>query len=167
MLFVHMCKYVAQKDSAAMLAIKRTTGITTEANLRNPGQVGDKVHNQKINPGFETQGRRHQKSNKGLPEPYPQPKKTNLFKIFLILKTNLSIRLLQGLYMFLSTFKLPAIRGENGNFFLQAVKCKYNYQSQNCQYFKFLNPVHKISIRVIVLVAKIKMNIFQIYSIAT
>ena len=51
---------IAQKDSAAMLAIKRSAGVTPQVNLRNPYHTGDEAGKQETHPGFETQGRCHQ-----------------------------------------------------------------------------------------------------------
>ena len=45
-----------------MLAVKRLAIVTSEVNLRNPLHTGDEVCKQGIHPGFETQGRLHQKS---------------------------------------------------------------------------------------------------------
>ena len=45
-----------------MLVIKRLAGVTQEMNLRNPLHEGFEAHKQGIHPGFETQGRRQQKS---------------------------------------------------------------------------------------------------------
>ena len=55
-----------QKGSAVMLAIKRSTGITPEVNLRNPLLAGDEVHKW-THPGDETRRRHHQKSKTGVP----------------------------------------------------------------------------------------------------
>ena len=44
-----------------MLAAKRSAGVTPEVNLRNPLCIGEEAHKRGIHPGFETQGRRHQK----------------------------------------------------------------------------------------------------------
>ena len=51
-----------------MLTTQRLAGrsITPEVNVRNPLNKGEKVHKQGIHPGFETQGRRHQKSRTGV-----------------------------------------------------------------------------------------------------
>ena len=49
-----------------MLAAKRVAGVTPEVNLRNPLCAGKKAHKQGIQPGFETQGRCHQKSKIGI-----------------------------------------------------------------------------------------------------
>ena len=57
--------YVDQKGLAAMLAIKRTAGITPEVNLRNSLHEGNKACKQGIRPDFETQGRLYKKSNPG------------------------------------------------------------------------------------------------------
>ena len=55
-----MYKYVDQKGSAAMLAIKRSAGVTTELNLRSLLHAGNEARKQGIHPGFETHNRRHQ-----------------------------------------------------------------------------------------------------------
>ena len=55
-------KFVDQKGSAAMLDIKRSAGVTLEVNLKNPLHTGKETCKQELHPGFETSGRRHQKS---------------------------------------------------------------------------------------------------------
>ena len=45
-----------------MLVIKRSAGITTEANLRNLLRTGKEVPSPGINLGFENHGRHSQKS---------------------------------------------------------------------------------------------------------
>ena len=50
-----------EKSSAAMLAPIRSSGVTPEVNLRNPLHAGDEECKGGVHPGFETQGRRHQK----------------------------------------------------------------------------------------------------------
>ena len=54
--------YVNQKMLCAMLAIKRSTGVAPEVNLRNQLHAGDNTRYQGLHPGFETQPRCHQKS---------------------------------------------------------------------------------------------------------
>ena len=49
-----------------MPAVKRSADVTLEVNLKNPLHVGNKAHKQGIHPGFETQGRHHQKSKTGV-----------------------------------------------------------------------------------------------------
>ena len=44
-----------------MLAAKRSAGVAPEVNLRN-----HEAHKQGIHPGYETQGRPHQKSKTGV-----------------------------------------------------------------------------------------------------
>ena len=57
----HMiCKYMDQKCSAAMLTSVQLAGATLEVSLRIT--TGEKAHKQGIHPGFETQGRCHEKS---------------------------------------------------------------------------------------------------------
>ena len=51
---------IAQKGSAAMLAIKRSAGVTPQMNLRNPYHTGDEAGKQETHPVFETQGRCYQ-----------------------------------------------------------------------------------------------------------
>ena len=46
-MFVHVYKYVNQKVSAAMLAIKKPAGVTPEMNLRNPLRAGDGASKQR------------------------------------------------------------------------------------------------------------------------
>ena len=57
-----------------MLAIKRSAGVAPEINLRNPLHVGYKACKQGIHPGFETQGRCHQKSDTVVKEDRYPPK---------------------------------------------------------------------------------------------
>ena len=52
--------------SAPLLAVKRSAGATPEVNLSNPLHAGEKARMQGIHPGFETQGRHHQKSKTGV-----------------------------------------------------------------------------------------------------
>ena len=52
--------------SAAMLAAKRSAGIASEVYLRNPLHTGDEACKHGIHTGFETEARRHQKSNTGI-----------------------------------------------------------------------------------------------------
>ena len=61
-----ICKYMDWKGSPAMLATNRSAGVTPEMNLRNPFQAGKIASKQGIHPGFETQGRRHQKFKTGV-----------------------------------------------------------------------------------------------------
>ena len=42
--------------------IKRSAGVALKVNLRNLLHTGDQARKQEIHPGFETQGRHHQKS---------------------------------------------------------------------------------------------------------
>ena len=49
-----------------MLAVKRSVGVTPEVNLRNPLHAGEETCKRGIHSGFETQGRRHQKSKTGV-----------------------------------------------------------------------------------------------------
>ena len=53
-----MYKYVDQKSSAAILAIKRSAGVTPEVNLRNPLHTNEKAC---LWVAFETQHRHPQK----------------------------------------------------------------------------------------------------------
>ena len=57
-----MCNYVDQKVLAAMLDVERLAGVTPEANLRNSFHTDRETRKQRIYPGFEIQGRCHQKS---------------------------------------------------------------------------------------------------------
>ena len=43
---VYIYKYIDQKGSVAMLAVKRSVGVAPEMNLRNPLHMGDKAHKQ-------------------------------------------------------------------------------------------------------------------------
>ena len=63
---VHIRKYVDQKDSAAMLAIQWSAGVTPEVNLRNLLHTGDETCKRGIHSGFETTGRYHQMSIVGI-----------------------------------------------------------------------------------------------------
>ena len=40
----HVCRYVDQKGSAAMLTSIQSAGVTPEVNLRNSLHAGDKAH---------------------------------------------------------------------------------------------------------------------------
>ena len=51
---------------AAMLAVKKSAGVTPEVNLRNPLHEGEEADKQGIHPSFETQGRRLQNSKTGV-----------------------------------------------------------------------------------------------------
>ena len=62
----HVCRYVVWKGSAAMLTSIQSAGVAPEVNLRNSLHAGNKTHKQGIDPGFETQGRHHQKSKTGV-----------------------------------------------------------------------------------------------------
>ena len=48
------------------MAVKRSAGVAPEVNLRNPLHAGEEARKPAIHPGFETQGRRHQKSKTGV-----------------------------------------------------------------------------------------------------
>ena len=71
-----------------MLVVKRLAGVAPEVNLRNPLYTGEEAHKWGISPGFETQGRRHQKSKQGYQWPHKEDmfppknflKKTNFLK---------------------------------------------------------------------------------------
>ena len=63
---VCICKYVDQNDSAAMMAAKKSAGVTPDMNLRNTLHTGNKACKQGIHPGFETHDGRHQKSKTGV-----------------------------------------------------------------------------------------------------
>ena len=58
--------YVDQKRSAAMLPAMRLAGVAPEVNLRNPLHADNEAQKEGIHPGFETPGRRHQKSIAGV-----------------------------------------------------------------------------------------------------
>ena len=60
-MFVYMYKYVNQKGSAVMLAIKRSTDVTPEVNLGNPLCKGKEGYQQENHPSFH-----HQKSKTAL-----------------------------------------------------------------------------------------------------
>ena len=49
-----------------MLAIKKSAGVTPEVNLKNLLHAGEEARKQGIHPGFENQGRCHQKSKTGV-----------------------------------------------------------------------------------------------------
>ena len=61
----HVCNYVDQKGSAAMLTSIQSAGAAPEVNLRNSLHAGDKAHKRGIHPGFETQGRHTRSPNRG------------------------------------------------------------------------------------------------------
>ena len=63
----HICKYVDWKDSAAMLTSTLLASVAPEVNLRNPLCTGEEACKWGIHPGFETQGRHHQRSKTGVP----------------------------------------------------------------------------------------------------
>ena len=50
-----MHKYVDQKGSTAMLAVKRSAGVVPKVNQKNPLYTGNETHS-----------RRHQKQNRGI-----------------------------------------------------------------------------------------------------
>ena len=58
-MFIEKQASVGQNSSAAMLAIKRSLGVTREVNLRNPLRTKQGIH-----PDFETQGRYDQESKR-------------------------------------------------------------------------------------------------------
>ena len=64
----HQCLYMYedQKRFGAMLDIQRSAGVTPEVNMRSPLHAGEQVLKSMIHPGFETQGRHHQKSKTGV-----------------------------------------------------------------------------------------------------
>ena len=49
-----------------MLAIKRSASVTPEVNLENPLHPGKETGKRGIHPGFETNGRHHQKFKTGV-----------------------------------------------------------------------------------------------------
>ena len=49
-----------------MLAAKRSAGVAPEVNLMNQLHAGNEAYKQGIQPGFETQGRHHEKSKTGI-----------------------------------------------------------------------------------------------------
>ena len=61
--YVH--KYVDQKGLTAMRAIIRSAGVAPEMNLKNPLNADTEACKRGIHPGFENQGRLHQKSKTG------------------------------------------------------------------------------------------------------
>ena len=50
---VYMYTCMWTKGSAAMLAVKRSAGVTPEVNLNNPLQAGEKALNQRIPPALK------------------------------------------------------------------------------------------------------------------
>ena len=62
----HVCKYVDQKGLAAMLTSIQSAGVKPEVNLR----IKKWESMQGIHPGFETQGKCHQKSKTGYHWPH-------------------------------------------------------------------------------------------------
>ena len=61
-----VCKYMDENGSAAMLAAKRSAGVTPEVNLKILFTQAMKHACEGSHPGFETQGRHHQKSKTGI-----------------------------------------------------------------------------------------------------
>ena len=59
-------KYADQKGSKAMLAVERSAVTTAEVNLRNPFHAVKEAGKLGFHPGFEAQGRCHQKSKTGV-----------------------------------------------------------------------------------------------------
>ena len=64
--FENVSKYVDEKGSAAMMASKRSAGVSPEENLRILLYEGNEASKQEIHPGFETQDRHYQKSKTGV-----------------------------------------------------------------------------------------------------
>ena len=70
-----------KKGLIAMQASKRSADITPEVNLWNSLHAGEDTHKQEIHPGFENQGRHHQKSkNRDI---NGHTKRVNVLQIFL------------------------------------------------------------------------------------
>ena len=70
-------------------------------NLRNPLLAGDKGHKWEIDPGFETQGRRHQKSKTGIsvaPQKGLMPSKIDALQFFLKNDSGFIVKVLACLY---------------------------------------------------------------------
>ena len=63
-------KYMGQKDSALMLVAKRLAGVAPEFYLGNILRADDEPHKWGIHPGFQKQGKRHQKSKTGYQWPH-------------------------------------------------------------------------------------------------
>ena len=62
----HVCRYMDRKGLAAMLTSIQSVGVAPEVNLRNSLHAGNKACKRRIHSGFETQGRRRQKSKTGV-----------------------------------------------------------------------------------------------------
>ena len=62
----YVCKYVDQNGLAAMLASKRTAGVSPKVNLSNLLHASDEAHKPGIYSGFETPDRHHQQAKKGV-----------------------------------------------------------------------------------------------------
>ena len=62
----HICRHMDRKGLAARLTSVQSAGVAPEVNLRNSLHAGNKARKWGIHPGFETQGRRHQKSKTGV-----------------------------------------------------------------------------------------------------
>ena len=60
------CRYMEEYGSAAMLATKRSAGVTPEMNLREHITRTPLPMNKSAHSGFETQRRCHQKSKTGI-----------------------------------------------------------------------------------------------------
>ena len=64
----HQCHYVDQVCGSKWLSCHTgcQEGVASEVNLKNPWHTGRETCWQGVHPGFETQGRCHQKSNTGV-----------------------------------------------------------------------------------------------------
>ena len=58
------------------MCTQRSAGLASAVNLRNLLHAGDETCKQGIHPGFETQGRPHQKSKTG----FISPRRTNVLQ---------------------------------------------------------------------------------------
>ena len=63
---INACMQVHGSKRLSCYADCQETSRCPEANLNNPLDAGDKAHKQRSHPGFETQGRHHQKSKTGV-----------------------------------------------------------------------------------------------------
>ena len=61
-MLAYVCKLVDENGLAALLATKRSAGVTPEGNLMNLLHACDKACKWEIHTGFVTQGRCHQES---------------------------------------------------------------------------------------------------------
>ena len=103
-----------------MLTSIQSAGVTPEVNSLH---AGDKARKRGIHPGFETQGRRHQKSNTGVQ--WPPKKDLCPLKIYNDRQTNITSHIkdfnliaYRDLRRIACIFFLYLFTGDNFNFFI-------------------------------------------------